>query len=408
VASVIAFLWVWIVQDAAIRTGLLPEPPPAGRKAAPGPNGRIQASDRMALQMVLSLSLAFVVGRTIFAPHWTWIVLTAFIVNIGNRGRGDVVHKSAMRVIGASAGTVVATLVSGILPPHDDVAVAVILIVMAVGNWLRTISYTYWAACVTSVLSLLQGYFGESRVSLIGERLLQIVIGGALSIVIAWFVLPIRSGDVLRRRLADCLAPLTDALVAVKRSPGEVTQHQRSFTDALAALELIAPAFIAHRRLLRIRLRTAAFGHVADAIDAVEGCAEPLSVIATQAQQSPQVFAEPAVTGLLRSVTGNVVGARRFIGRRPEAQYRRPADELTDGIGIVMDALTQIDDHMRVLCELDWRSGRLGGHLRAHTHGGQDAPGRDPGEAGPGHVQQDQPSGQPGEVLRVTDGSLNG
>jgi hypothetical protein len=277
---------------------------------------------------------------------------------------------------------------------------------MVIGNWLRTISYTYWAGCVTSMLSLLQGYFGENDISLIGERLLQIVIGGALSVAIAWFVLPIKSGSVLRRRVADCLAPLTDALVTAMRSPGEVAGHQRAFDDALVLLEQIAPAIHAHRRVLRIRLRGVVFGHLADAIDAVHGCAEPLSNLAGQAERSPEVFAEPGMAGLLKAVTGNVVGARRFVGRRPEAQYRRPVGATGDGA--VVDALKLIDDHMRVLCELDWSSGRLSDHLRTHAHRGQDAQGRDPGEAGPDHVQQDQPSGQAGEVLRVADRGLRG
>ena len=40
-----------------------------------------------------------------FGSHWIWVVLTAYIVCSGNRGRGDVVHKSAIRVIGAACGT---------------------------------------------------------------------------------------------------------------------------------------------------------------------------------------------------------------------------------------------------------------------------------------------------------------
>jgi hypothetical protein len=404
-ASVIAFLWVWIVQETATRAVLLP-PPAAVRRALSASGGRIQASDRMAVQMALSLSLAFVIGRGVFGVHWTWIVLTAFIVDIGNRGRGDVVHKSVLRIVGASVGTVAATLLSGLFPPHDSAAVAVILVVMVIGNWLRTFSYTYWAGAVTSMLSLLQGYFGENDASLIGERLLQIALGGALSVAVAWFVMPIKSGQMLRRRITDCLAPLTDALVAALRSPEDIAGHQRLFEHALAALEQVAPAFLAHRRLLRVWLRTAAFTHLADAIEAVRGCAEPLSVLAVQGERNPQAFAEPTVKGLAKAVVGNVAGARRYIGRRPEAEYKKPAG--APGDGAVIAALWQIDDHMRVLCDLDWSSGRLSGHLRTHAHRGQDAPGGDPGEAGPGHVQQDQPGGQTGEVLRVADGGLRG
>lgn len=404
VASVVAFLWVWIVQEAATRVGILSAPSPAAAKSAPSrSNSRIPASDRMAAQMVLSLALAFLIGREVFSTHWTWIVVTVFVVNISNRGRGDVAHKSVMRVVGASVGTVAATLLTGLFAPHDNVAVVVILVLLAIGNWLRTFSYTYWAGCVTSVLALLQGYFGESDIGLIGERLLQIVLGGALSVVVAWFVLPVRSRPVLRRRIADCLAPLTDALVAARRSPGEVGQHQRAFVDGLTALTQVAPSFIAHRRVLR--LRWAGVRHPADVIDAVYGCAEPLSIITAEVERDPRVFAEPAVAGLLKAVIGNVVGARRFIGHRPEAQYQPLADEPTDGS--VVAALRRIDEHMHVICDLGGVGSYSYSQLRAHAHRGQDAPGGDPGEAGPDHVQQHQPSGQPGEVLRVADGGLS-
>jgi hypothetical protein len=365
-ASVIAFLWVWIVQEAAAHAGLLPTPPAEAKRAPTRSSARIAVSDRMAAQMVLSLALAFVIGREFFSAHWTWIVITAFIVNSGNRGRGDVVYKSVLRVVGASVGTVAATLLSGLFPRGDNIAIVAILVLLALGNWLRTLSYTYWAGCVTAVLALLQGYFGHSDVGLIGERLLQIVLGGALAVAVAWFVLPVRSRAVLRRRIADCLAPLTDALAAARRSPGDVARHQRSFEEGVAALTEVAPTFVAHRRLQR--LRGVALGHPADAVDAIQSCAEPLSVLAAEAQQNPEVFAEPTVAALLSAVTGNVVAARRLIGLRPEARYRLPNGEFGQSAdGGIVASLRRIDEHMRGICEIGWG----GGHLPAHPHQGQ-------------------------------------
>lgn len=406
VASVIAFLWVWIAQGLAVRIGLLPALPAEvhGANGAPTRSAaRIAASDRMAAQMMLSLGIAFLVGRTFFPTHWTWIVVTAFVVNSANRGRGDVAYKSLMRIVGASVGTVATTLLTGLFPARDNTAVVIILIVLAVGSWLRTISYAYWAGCVTAVLALLQGYFGEGNLGLIGERLLQIVLGGAFSVAIAWFILPVKSGPVLRRRLADALTPLTDALVAAQRSPGELAQHERSFDAALLALRQVAPTFVAHRRIRR--LIGAVGRHPADAADAVQSCAQPLSVLAEAAKQSPQTLTGPATVALLKAVTGNVLAARKSIGRRPDARYRSLNVE-SAAADSVAATLSRIDESMRVICDLSWDDSLR--RLRSHAHRGQDAPGRDPGEAGPDHVQQDQPRGQAGEVLRVADGGLPG
>ena len=361
VAAALAFCWVWATREAAERIGYLPPLPEAPKQPAARPSkGGIPASTRMAIQMVLSLAIAFAIGRALFTPHWTWIVLTAFIVNSGNRGRGDVVHKCLLRIAGAAAGTVVATLVSGLFAPGDNTAVIIILAVIIVGSWLRTISYAYWAGCVTSVLSLLQGYFGEGHVGLIGERLLQILIGGALAVAIAWFVLPVKGTQLLRRRIADTLAALTDALHAAQHAPGVpnepgtpgtpgefAAQHQR-FGEGLAQLKLSAPAFAAHRRLNRMRRIEGV--HPADAVDALLACAGPMSVLARQAKQGPETFAEPAVAGLLKAVLGNVVGARRYLGAREGARYREPAAVPEDTPAV--PALYRIDEAARVICQL--------------------------------------------------------
>lgn len=355
-AAVFAYCWVWIAREAAQRLGLvepLPRhpvrrpPAPAGGAPKTGLAG-IPASTRMAVQMTLSLALAFVVGRTVFAPHWAWIVLTAFIVNSGNRGRGDVVHKSLLRVLGAGAGTIVATLVSGLLPPRDNVAIVIILIVLAIGIWLRTVSYVYWAGCVTSVLSLVQGYFGEGHAGLIGERLLQIVLGGALAVLVAWFVLPVRSEGVVRRRIADCLAPLTDLLIAALREPAAAAGRLTEFAANLELLEQVAPSTTAHRRLHR--LRGAAGGHPADAIEALCSCASAAEVLAQAASQSPQTLREPGIPGLLKVIAGNVAAARKAIGRRPDASRRELPAAVPEGP--LADALLRLDAAARVVFEV--------------------------------------------------------
>jgi hypothetical protein len=354
VAAVIAFCWVWATQVAAERTGYIEAEPAAPHHRAPAKPGQgqgIPASTRMAVQMALSLALAFVIGRSVFSPHWTWIVVTAFIVNSGNRGRGDVVYKCLLRIAGAAFGTVVATLVAGLFPPRDNTAIVIILIVLVAGSRLRTINYAYWAGCVTAVLSLLQGYFGERHVGLIGERLLQIVLGGALAVAIAWFVLPVKSSQVLTRRIAGSLAAITDALHAAQQQPAGFAAQAKRFSGSVVLLEQVAPSVTAHRRLHR--LRGGEGPHRADAVDALRECAEPMSVLARQAEQSPETFAEPAVAGLLRAVLGNVVGARRFLGNREGARYREPRELRAEGEAErALAALYEIDDAARVVCEV--------------------------------------------------------
>ena len=100
--AAVAVLCVALWQISARRIGFtqLPsggvQPAPLRRDREKRSTKGISVSTRMALQMAAALSCAFALGHYVFGSHWIWVVLTAYIVCSGNRGRGDVVHKSAM------------------------------------------------------------------------------------------------------------------------------------------------------------------------------------------------------------------------------------------------------------------------------------------------------------------------
>ncbi len=68
-----------------VRRSVVPAAPRPRRAAGKG-WGRLLPSTRMALQMGLALAAAFLVGHLAYPDHWTWAVLTAFIVCSGARG----------------------------------------------------------------------------------------------------------------------------------------------------------------------------------------------------------------------------------------------------------------------------------------------------------------------------------
>jgi uncharacterized membrane protein YccC len=166
----------------------------------------------MALQMAAALGAAFACGRAAFGMHWTWVVLSAYIVSSGNRGRGDVTYKALMRLAGAAGGTLVATGLSGAFAPGDDVAIVFLFVVIAVALWLRPLSYAFWAAGMTAALALLYDYYGESGGHLLLTRLEGILLGASLGVIAAWIVLPVRNVDVIRRHLSIALATLSAVL----------------------------------------------------------------------------------------------------------------------------------------------------------------------------------------------------
>ena len=191
-----------------------------GSKVAPArPGTRPIASTRMAIQMAIALASAFVIGALLFPAHVTWVVLTAFIVCSGNRGRADVLYKSGLRIVGAAIGTVVASIGLVWLTPaqpflQGPALVVTLLVIIGLGLWLREWTYAAWAVVMTLVITLLQDTAIHVQSGASGEqlwvRILAIVVGAACGLAASWFVLPVRSEGVVRKRVAEALAALSE------------------------------------------------------------------------------------------------------------------------------------------------------------------------------------------------------
>ncbi len=226
----------WLAPQEAIDAG----PPQAEAQGTRRPSPHT----RMALQMAVALAASFAVGYLVFPSHWSWIVLTAFIVNSGSRGRQDVVYKSVLRVLGAAGGTVMATLVAGAVV-GGPWAAALILASVFLGVWLRPAGYGWWALFVTLALALLQSFQPAAAAPLLWQRLLEILVGAALGLAAAWWVYPIRSTDVLRKRIAEALAAMSDAL-----DPQVAERRADAVVAAMTRVEQLRPSFRARHLAL--------------------------------------------------------------------------------------------------------------------------------------------------------------
>ncbi|TDD65906.1 FUSC family protein [Actinomadura darangshiensis] len=302
VVALIAWFWVTAFQ-------LLVDVP------ASASAGRSRASNRMAAQMAVALAGAFAAGHLLFPDHWSWVVLTAFIVCNGARGQGDALHKSVLRALGATGGTLLATLAAGTFAPGNRGSIALIFAVLGVAVWLRPRNYAYWAGGVTAALSLLYGYFGQAAMPLLWTRMEAILAGAVIGVASAWFVLPFRTGDVQRRRTVEVLANLTDVL---KGAPDALTRFELS----VAELDKLYPPLKMHRTLTRQNR------HPADVIDLLRGIAIHVHALGPD-------------TGALRV---NVAAARRAIARRTDGAPYRSLDCEDVPTRAVDEALAAIHD----------------------------------------------------------------
>lgn len=266
IVALLALLWVTVFHLLARRLRWLPQARVLNNVVVLPPRSsslRPIASTRMAIQMAVALTVAFVVGYVYFSERWAWIVLTTYIVGSGNQGRLDVAYKSVLRILGAGVGTFFALMFTVHAGPHDTTTIGWILASVFIGIWLRPLSYAWWALFVTLALALLQGFEGPSAQQVLSLRLEEIVIGAIIGVATAWLVLPVRSTGVLRLRIADSLAMLANAL-----DPATALRRPEDFLLALDRVERVAPAFRASR-LLTGRFRTA---HPADWVDALIDC----------------------------------------------------------------------------------------------------------------------------------------
>ncbi|HEY2685157.1 MAG TPA: FUSC family protein [Steroidobacteraceae bacterium] len=243
-AAWLAQLYARLAQMLAARMGFndLPAPgPQAGDRSKPG---KISGYLRMSLQMAAAVLAAFAIGYPVFAAHWSWCVLTAYIVCAGSPSRGEVVYKGLLRLLGALAGTVLAAVVQKFLAPQGaDAAVAIFASLFA-GVWLREYNYAFWAACMTLTMAMLQAVAGVSNGDL-NLRLLAILVGALCAVAAAWLLLPLSTRSYARRVFADTLAAFDRSLQSTDQESGE------ELARCLTRLRRLAPVLKFHMVVAR-------------------------------------------------------------------------------------------------------------------------------------------------------------
>ncbi|EFC79613.1 FUSC family protein [Parafrankia sp. EUN1f] len=296
---------------------------------------RLAPTTRMAVQLTLALAAAFVLGGLAYPQHWPWVVISTYIVCSGTRARGDVLHKGVARVVGGAAGTVLVAACAGLLPAGGTGAVVALFVVLGIATWLRPLHYALWAAGVTAMLALLYDYQGTGGPEELVERLGGILLGAALAAVVSWFVLPLRTRDVVRVRTTRSLTALAGVVAAGRSEPELVpellTRRRDCFERALRDLLDVAPPVEAHRALGRLADRIPAQAvrdlttwptgggagtgehqaHAADTIDALVRCQAPVRALTELGRAHPQALADPAVRRGLEQLEQHVAAACR-------------------------------------------------------------------------------------------------
>jgi uncharacterized membrane protein YccC len=306
----------------AVRAGEHPVPDTPAPRRRTGGWCDPQPQTRLTAQLVVAMGAAFAVGHLLFPHRWVWTVITAFVVCSAARGRGDVVHRSGLRVAGAFTGAITGTLAAHLVAGDTPVAITLIFCYLLIGVWLRELNYAIWAFCVTSLLAVLYTLNGEQGSALLIQRPEGILFGSACGIAAACFVLPLSTETVMRGRAARALQALQELLAALRDpdpQPAAIRHLARRFDRATQELTVAAAPARAHRTLLH-RHRNTTAPHAADWADSLAACAYAARALAaTDTADLPAARAQLGLTAL------NLGQVRRRLGRRPDAAPPRPA-----------------------------------------------------------------------------------
>ncbi|SEQ97128.1 Uncharacterized membrane protein YccC [Faunimonas pinastri] len=183
------------------------------RQAAPPPAPVGALAWSFAVQATIAAALAMAGGIALSPQRWFWAVITAYVMFLGVRTRGDtaqkILHRVAGTFLGMIAGVVCATLMSG--HPVLELAVAVVCIF---GSFYMFSVYGISIFFATVMLGLIYGSLGVSTEPLLLLRLEETAIGSGAAILSAFLVLPVRTRVHVHRSGMAVMEALRDVLTA--------------------------------------------------------------------------------------------------------------------------------------------------------------------------------------------------
>jgi hypothetical protein len=189
---------------------------------------------------------AFFLGRILAVPlHGLWAVLTAVIVTQASVGGS--IGASLEYVMGTLAGALYASLLALLIPHTTPLATAgVLALSVAPLAYAATLSSVFRVAPFTAVIVLLlAGQFGQGPLAAAATRLLEVVLGGAVAVLVSLFLFP--EGAYRRAKQAAVLAleqlahalPVVLAGLSAKSDVGDVQRVQDKLGGVVASFDAI-------------------------------------------------------------------------------------------------------------------------------------------------------------------------
>jgi uncharacterized membrane protein YccC len=192
---------------------------------------------RMAIQTGIAMALATAFGDILDASRYYWAVIAVFVTFMGANNSGEQTRRALYRISGTVIGIVIGSLVVDAVGNHAHWTIAVVLVTFFLGMYLLRINYTFFVIAITIVISQLYQELHVFSNNLLLWRLAETALGAVITILVVTFVLPLRSGRVLRvafRNHVRAIGTLVDHASGVLTSAGPPQDQDGLRNDARA------------------------------------------------------------------------------------------------------------------------------------------------------------------------------
>ncbi|KGX84704.1 FUSC family protein [Pontibacillus marinus] len=156
----------------------------------------MNAATKKAIQALVACSLSIVLGYIISPIQPYWIVLTSFIVLLGTESVGRTYIKGMERSIGTVIGAVFGFMLANLVSGRAALEITLLFIVVFFAFYLLTVSYTSTSLFITMLIAFLYDILlGGISIELLGARVIDTIVGSALALGAAAFILPTKTKD---------------------------------------------------------------------------------------------------------------------------------------------------------------------------------------------------------------------
>lgn len=211
-----------------LRAGLEEEQAPDqyGQPTAPQlARGRLSPATRLALQGVTGVAMATALDLGFAMEHGYWATVTVFLILSGSLG--ETLLRAQKRAMGTALGVVLALSYIWLIGPAGDLVLGV-LAALALGLVVATMM-RFWATAaigigfmVVSALHLVEGLPIDAMLA----RIYETLIGAAIGMLVARFVLPLHLGRSLEREMGTWLVDARTLLTHMGHRPASVLRRE--------------------------------------------------------------------------------------------------------------------------------------------------------------------------------------